>query len=408
MLSPTSDQLVDFAKQYQEQALSFLEDLIRIPSVNGRDPETPVAQRIMIEAEKLGLRAKLVGAEEDRLNVLVEVGGGTKGFGFIGHMDTVAEGQHDLWRFSPFEGQVSDGKMYGRGTADNKAGIVCALFALALQKDRGLIPKNRGKLLLAGVVDEEAGASSPLGVRYLLDEGYLEINAAIYTYASDVICVGHRGLLRLIIRTKGEAVHSGSVEWDRGIDGVNAVAGLAAVLLKLESLELDYSPHPAFPGLSAKITPGTLIAGGDWEGMVPGWAEAVVDIRLMPGQSADEVRTSINEIVDDEIAKRPGLSVEISEKARLPGVSIAKDHKLVKLAEHYTQQVTGKTWDAVGAGPANEGYMLIQAEIPTLCGFGPTGGNAHAADEWVDVSSLASTIAMYSGIANDYLNNSEE
>ena len=52
--------------------------------------------------------------------------------------------------------------------------------------------------------------------------------------------------------------------------------------------------------------------------------------------------------------------------------------------------------------PIPEGYMLIEAGIPTLCGFGPTGGNVHAPDEWVEIDSLGPTVAMYSGIIVDY------
>jgi acetylornithine deacetylase/succinyl-diaminopimelate desuccinylase-like protein len=55
------------------------------------------------------------------------------------------------------------------------------------------------------------------------------------------------------------------------------------------------------------------------------------------------------------------------------------------------------------AGPANEGYMLIGAGIPTLPGFGPQGGNAHAPDEWVDVDSLAVTVAVYAAVIRDFL-----
>jgi acetylornithine deacetylase/succinyl-diaminopimelate desuccinylase-like protein len=357
----------------------------------------------LIEAKELGLNAKLVGTEPERQNVLVEAGSGRKGFAFIGHMDTVSAGKNELWNFSPFEAEISGDRMYGRGTADNKAGLICGLYALALLADQGLIPPNGGRYVLAGVVDEESGASSPLGVRYLLDRGFLDVEAAIYTYASDVICIGHRGLLRLRVHAQGESVHSGSAEWDRGEKGVNAVTGLASFLLELETLGLDENPHPAFPGLSTKITPGTLISGGDWEGMVPGWAEAVIDLRLLPGQSLDEVRAAVQGIVEETIARRPGLAFEIVETTRLPGVAISEDHELVRLAKHFTHAITGSEWEAVGAGPANEGYMLIENGIPTLCGFGPTGGNPHAPDEWVDLTSLAPTIAMYCGIAIHYL-----
>jgi acetylornithine deacetylase/succinyl-diaminopimelate desuccinylase-like protein len=88
----------------------------------------------------------------------------------------------------------------------------------------------------------------------------------------------------------------------------------------------------------------------------------------------------------------------------IPGAVISQDHPLARLAQDYTEAIMGRRWETAGAGPANEGYMLIGAGIPTLCGFGPTGGNPHAADEWVDVNSLPATVAMFAGIIHDYLN----
>ena len=88
----------------------------------------------------------------------------------------------------------------------------------------------------------------------------------------------------------------------------------------------------------------------------------------------------------------------------IPGALIAQDHPLALMAQDYTEAVTGRSWATAGAGPANEGYMLIEAGIPTLCGFGPTGGNPHAPDEWVEIYSLAATVAMFAGIIHDYLN----
>lgn len=405
---PSPAEFAELAESYQAPAAALLRDLVRIPSVNGRHPETPVAERILQEAERLGLKSKLVGQEASRLNVLVEAGRGPAGFAFIGHMDTVTEGDPDRWEHNPFAAETADGRIFGRGAADNKAGIACALFALALLRDHGLLDGDQMRFVLAGVVDEESGASSPLGVRYLLDSGALQARAAIYTYASDVICLGHRGLLRLRLRASGEAVHSGSPEWDRREAGANAVTGLAAVLLLLENLEIDSAPHPDFPGMTTRITPGTTIAGGDWEGMVPDWAEATVDIRLLPGASPDVVLEKVDAAVETACAQRPGLSVQVETRIRLPAAAIPADHPLVETARRYTQAITGAAWPAVGAGPANEGYMLIERGIPTLCGFGPTGGNAHAPNEWVSLASLAPTIAMFAGIAREYLENVKE
>jgi succinyl-diaminopimelate desuccinylase len=395
--------LLFLAQERQAEVVAFLQDLVRIPSVNGRDDELVVATRVAEEAERLALRARLIEAEAGRPNVLVEWGSGEAGFALVGHMDTVAEGDVSAWTCPPFAADVCDGRMYGRGTADNKAGIACALYTLAVVRDGGLLDPATGRVTLASVVDEESGASSGLGVRYLLDQHMLGADGAIYTYASDVICVGHRGLLRLRLHAAGRSIHSGSPAWSRGKRGVNAVTGLAAVLVKLETLRIPAPVHPAFDGLGCTITPGTLIRGGEFESMVPAQAEAMIDVRLMPGQSAEGVLASIESVIEDVVARRPGLAVTIDVKNDVPGAAIPSDHRLVQVAQRHAQAITGRAWPVVGAGPTNEGYMLIQAGIPTLCGFGPRGGDAHAPNEWVDTASLPQTIAMYAGIVRDYL-----
>ena len=126
----------------------------------------------------------------------MEFGNGENGFALIGHMDTVAEGKAEDWSFPPFSAAIKDNLLFGRGAADNKAGIACGLYTLAVLRDLNLLDIEKQKVILAGVVDEESGASSTLGVRYLIDNGFLPVKGAIYTYTSDIVCIGHRGLLR--------------------------------------------------------------------------------------------------------------------------------------------------------------------------------------------------------------------
>ena len=300
--------LLAAAQERQAEIVTFLRDLVRIPSVNGRDPERAVAERIAAEASRLGLDARLLAAQETRPNVLVSCGDGPAGFVLVGHMDTVSEGPAETWTHPPFEAQVEAGRIYGRGTADNKAGIACGLYTLAILRDLGWVDPGSTRLLLAGVVDEESGASSRLGVRYLIDQGALAgARGAIYTYASDIICIGHRGLLRLVLKASGKAIHTGSPAWSRGEGGVNAVTGLAAVLLRLEALDLPAPAHPAFAGLRCRLTPGTVFHGGEFESMVPANAEALVDIRLMPGQPAGEVLRAVE--AEIAVGDRPAPGV---------------------------------------------------------------------------------------------------
>ena len=377
----------------------FLQDLVRLPSVNGRDSEAAVAHRIAEEAARLGLPAELVASDPARPNVLVSWGDGPARFALIGHLDTVAEGDAAQWSSPPFAAEVVGERLIGRGTADNKAGLACGLYTLAALRDRGVLDPARVRVILAGVVDEESGASSPLGVRHLLNTGrFAGVQGAIYTYASDIVCIGHRGLLRLTLTAHGEAAHSGSAEWHQKRRGVNAVTGLAAVLLRLEQLRLDAPFHPAFEGLGCTLTPGTVFQGGAFESMVPAAATALVDVRLMPGQDPQAVLEAVQREIAAEEAARPGLRVSVVVKNRLPGAAIPADHRLAQVAQQHAQAVTGRAWPIAGAGPANEGYMLIEAGLPTLPGFGPEGGNAHAPDEWVSVKSLAETVEVYARV----------
>jgi acetylornithine deacetylase/succinyl-diaminopimelate desuccinylase-like protein len=112
----------------------------------------------------------------------------------------------------------------------------------------------------------------------------------------------------------------------------------------------------------------------------------------------------IQELISTVEKERPRISIEMKITVDTPGAAIPADHPLAVLAQDYTEAVLGRRWPAAGAGPANEGYMLIGAGIPTLCGFGPTGGNPHAPDEWVAVESLPATLAIFAGIIHDYLN----
>ena len=392
------------AGRYQPALTSFLCDLVRIPCVHGREPEQSLVIRIAEEARKLGLESGLSSLQPDRPNILVTYGAGTERFALIAHMDTVAEGDPAGWSSPPFAAELQDGRIIGRGAADNKAGIACGLYTLALLRDFNLIDPARQQVIFAGAVDEESGACSPLGVRHLLDSQALQARGAIYTYTSDIVCIGHRGLIRLELNARGVSVHAGVAEWHNRLRGANAVTALADVLLKLEALNIPAIAPPGFEHLGFTITPGTLFQGGSFPSIVPDSASAVVDIRLLPGQSSAEILERVRAQVRAVERERPRIVLEMKVTVDIPGAFIPQDHPLAVLAQEYTEAVTGRRWVTAGAGPANEGYMLIGAGIPTLCGFGPTGGNPHAPDEWVEIDSLPATLTMYTGIIHEYLN----
>ncbi len=390
-------------EEREEELISLCRRLIQVPSVNGVHPEEAIAAAIADALRAGGLNPLLPTYAPGRPNVVASVGQGEPAVILVGHMDTVPEGDHALWSAGPFAAEVRDDRIIGRGACDNKAGIAVAVILLGVLAE--FADQLQGRVIVAGVPDEESGATGRIGITPLLRDGYLPSGVqAIYTYPGlHTLCIGHRGLLRVLIQARGEATHTGGDDWEFGQAGANAVTALAEYLLALESWRPPYQPHPAFPGRRPVVTPGTLIRGGEIESMVPASAEAMVDVRLLPGQTGEEVLAAIRRLADPILEKRPGVELSWQKRIDLPAVAIPLETPIVQALGRWTAELVGQYPATVGAGPANEGYLLIQAGIPTVCGFGPPGGNAHSADEYVERSGLLQAAKIYAAAIIDLL-----
>lgn len=389
--------------QEQESALIALcQKLVRIPSVNGVHPEEAIAAAVAEELSARQLAPQTPAYENGRPNVVAGVGQGPEALLLVGHLDTVAVGERDRWRTDPFAATIRDGRLYGRGACDNKAGIAIGIVLLGILKRWEQI--LQGRVLLCCVPDEESGATGRIGITPLLRDGYLPATQAVYTYPGlNVLSIGHRGLLRVRARARGEAAHTGGEAWEAGERGANAVTALAELLLSLEQWQPPYEPHAAFPDRRPVVTPGTLLRGGDMESMVPAFAEALIDVRLLPGQTGRDLFAKMHGFAQEVEQRRPRIRFELQKVIDLPAVAISPDEPLVQALAHWTEIVAGERPVLAGAGPANEGYLLIQAGIPTVCGFGPPGDKAHAADEYVEVAGLLRTAKIYAAAALELL-----
>ena len=389
--------------QTQEAELvSLCQRLVQVPSVNGVDPEQAVAEVIAHELQARGLSPEILVYEAGRPNVLATLGHGDDAFLFVGHMDTVPAGDPKRWKHDPFSAAIEDSRIYGRGACDNKAGIAIAILLLKCLREweRDL----DGRVVLCCVPDEESGATGRIGIKLLLRDGYLNANQAIYTYPGlDTLSIGHRGLLRVKVQVEGESTHTGTEAWEYGEAGANAVTALAELLLTLEEWQPPFEAHEAFPGRRTVVTPGTMIQGGEMESMVPAKAEALVDVRMLPGQTGDELLAKMKRMAHDLEQRRSGIQFSWTKLTDLPAVSIPIDAPIVQSLSRWTEELTGRQPVTAGAGPANEGYLLIEANIPTICGFGPPGGGAHAVDEYVEIDGLILTAKIYAAAVLDLL-----
>lgn len=371
--------------QLEPDMLAFCRRLLQIPSVNGVHDESAVAEAIAAEARRLGLPAQMVGANPRRPNVIVSTADqGATGLLLLGHLDTVPPGDESRWTYPPYSGTVAGGRIYGRGAVDTKGGMTAALYALAALVQTGALAQGRVQFI--GVPDEESGATGTLGIKWLHTNGLLSGLGAIYAYSGDDVILGHRGLIRYRLVCEGEMVHTGSSEWQDGTAGANAVTAMAALLLELERIETPRSPHRYFDRYRTIFTPGTVISGGTSINVVPDRCEALMDIRITPEFSRERVeallQTSIGQI------QRRGITFHYDLLNHAPAAISDESAPVFASVEEAVRQVKGFTPERMVAGPANEGYLLIERGIPTVCGLGPTGANAHSLDEYVDIQGL--------------------
>lgn len=191
---------------------------------------------------------------------------------------------------------------------------------------------------------------------------------------------------------------------------------MARILVALEDYGWDNDKDPSFPNLTLTVTPGTILHGGGFVSVVPSHASALIDIRLMPSTSADDIMRKIENIIKHIIDERnefyrkisldssssARLSASVTIKNQLPAATIDSHHPLVLCCINSVTKILNIIPTTNGCGPANEGYMLIGNHIPTICGFGPIGGNVHGVDEWISVSSLTDTVDIYVDIVSNY------
>lgn len=390
-----------------ESEIAFLQQLVRANSVNGYTAETSppdvpveaeVAALIHEKMRQLGWQPALQGVPPERPNVLCTLPGAEEAGRTLIltiHMDTVPASQ--AYTRDPWGAQIENGRLYGLGAADAKAQIAAFIYAAHALELAGV--HLAGNLTLAFVVDEESGACSPYGTRYLLEHGLLKGDAAIVGEPGDrKVAIGHRGVYRFKIRTRGESVHTGLQEWEFKTRGRNAAVDMARIVQALSSCAFPHTRSDAFPGRKNVLTFPTLIHGGSSVNMVPESCEAYGDLRLMPGLSAEDVRHVI------EGCLRPlGLAYELQEVVFVPAVETPRSALIVETLARSIEEVTGTRPRVEGAGPACDGWMFSERGIDTICGYGVECGGVHGADEWVGLASLQSVTEIYARTILGYL-----
>ncbi len=303
-----------------------------------------------------------------------------------GHVDVVPEGAADLWTTPPYEPVVRDGRLYGRGAADMKAGIAAYVTAFRALRLAGVQPA--APVQLAAVIEEECTGNGALAVMQAQDKP----DACLIPEPGPgypALYVAEVGVVWAWVTVTGRPAHVR--EMRSGVNAIEAATEIAAAFRPYEdAMNRAERRHPAFAADNhpVNINLGS-IEGGEWNSSVPTRARIGLRVGVMPGVSCREVARDIERIVAETVAKMPGAKASVSFAGFMadgcvfpPGQAIAR---AVAAAHAEVAGEEPRHYAATGLTDARH-YVLYQGTEATC--YGPDSDNIHGIDESVGLASL--------------------
>lgn len=375
----------------ESRCVKYLRDFVAIPSVNpmGRediDPEIAgehrYAEHMCQELRRIHLDAELI-ERDGRPTVLAEarVQGSAETVLVESHLDTVPV---DGMEIDPFDPRIEGGRLYGRGACDTKAGMACAFEALERVLARGSLGRN---VILSGAADEEFGS---LGARALVEHlGGRRPDWAIATEPTEMkIVTGHKGIVLVTLDASGVAGHSSDPTRGR-----NAIVSAARAILALDELgrQIGQKTHPALGPATLSIG---VVRGGSAPNIIPDAAEIVFDRRVLPGETAEQVRAEIETCLTER--NLDDIRIQRCRLEKDP-LSTPDDHRSVS-ACRAALAGAGYSPETTTAAFGTDAGVFAAAGIPGVV-LGPGSiEQAHTAREWIDLREVEAMVGVFERI----------
>jgi succinyl-diaminopimelate desuccinylase len=383
-----------------DELIALTRDLVRIPSVvRADDPaatEAAVAAHVERWLRAEGFAVEVHEVAPGRPNVLGVLGDSSVGPTLLleGHTDVVTEGNAQEWSHAPFGGDLIDGRLYGRGSADMKSGLAAAMIAAAAIRRSGA--RLGGRLVVGALVDEEGGM---IGARHLCTTALgRELSAAIICEPEqNELCLEQRGVVWARVTIRGRMAHGAMPE-----AGVNPITALGALLREAPALERRLrrlcrrSPHLRPPTVTPTVAQAPM-QGVPQSNVIPSTAQATLDVRLTPGPDADAVAKEIDLTCQRAMDACPGATVEWQpiNGFRL-ATRVERSEPLVRAMVRGVRQATGRAPRFGGVPGSTDGTILRTTLGIPIVTCGP--GNRlipHQVDEYVEVAELVDAAKIY-------------
>ena len=380
----------------RDRVVERTRSMVQIPSVNPFESarlgpvegEALIADWLVDHLDRLGYEPALQEVALGRPNVW---GVGPGGDGPIvmlgGHLDTVGvEG----YSGDPFSGDLRDGRVYGRGSCDMKGAFACFLEVAEVLSSAG--QTFPGRLMIAGIADEEAGM---LGSTAFPSHGPAADFAIIGEPTELSICTAHLGQYAVPIRTFGRAVHSSIAS-----EGLNAIEQMMKVITALGEYRDELHARPGHDMCGSGSVNAGVIRGGNMVSIVPDLCELEVDRRVSPLQTSAEVRGELVDLLESIAAHDHSFAWELGSPLVDSGpLDTPLENPVVLAAQAAAHR--HETPDAAVAFSASTDAPNLG--VPAII-WGPGSlSQAHTIDEFVEVDQLETATHLYLDVVLDLI-----
>lgn len=399
----------------KKEIVSFVQTLVRTPSLPGeeqtvQDIVAAKLERLNMEVDTFPINIEDLASygtfsdngfpAEKRLNIVGRWKGKEKEKNKLslrpdnykslilnGHVDVVSPGKESLWEDSPWSGTVKDGRIYGRGSADMKAGLASAVFACEVLQNIGFRPYK--DILIQSVVGEETGGCGTLTA---IHKGYTADAAVIMEPTGLKIYPVQSGTLWFRLKVKGKSIHACVKN-----SGISAVEKFYVIFHAINEFDrrrhADYSsPMYENPMNVAPISFGS-VKSGDWPSTVPDQLVAEGRYGVFPGESVEDARRAFEETVktacsNDRWLKKNLPEIEWLDAQFEPGVT-GMDEPVIKTLSTCHEAVLNEKARFAGATYGSDLPLFTNhAGIPAVL-YGPGHVNdTHTVNESVSIDEI--------------------
>ena len=370
-------EFLEYANRHSSEILDSLRLMVEMESFSTDKASTDLlSAHIRGRLEELGARVQVFPQSQVGDHMIADVGEGEEQVLILCHMDTVWPS--GTIRERPF--RVEDGRAYGPGILDMKAGIAVILHALRAMRALGVTPKRRVRILLNS--DEELGSGSS---KELIET---EARKSSHVYCLEpgagvdgALKTGRKGVGMFQVKVTGRAAHAGN-EPEKGI---SAVEELAHQILRLHSLT-DF-------GKGTTVNVG-VVSGGAVRNQVAASAEALVDLRVQTMGEAERVEREI-------LGLTPVLAeavVEVTGGLNRPPMERTENTAMLFAAAQQAAEPLGITLTEAQVGGGSDAQFASAVGAPVLDGLGGVGEGPHADHEYIIVSELPRRVALLASL----------